>query len=371
MNYFTKTVLMIGLAFLPNSVLGKSTPTPTPSSSSVQDEDITATSVEEFPSSGLVKLDKVISDKFRSKSQHSLREFSKPWKFKNIYSFLPKNIQDKNHPNLSSDDSGNYLVADNFLYDGKSNRIIFQASQYNGLEISSNGKYLYVRGPEEGQEGNKFNGMYLIPEMTKISISKGWVFSWFLGRGRFAIVLKNNQQGIVDLENPNQVIKKAIVWGNFFESQNGEMILNQEDKEMVLYNLPDFSIKQKFSDIGSGTPFINSTGTIIGCNRGLCYLVNTITGVTKSFGINGDNCSDLVEGASIQNNFTKQRLKKIPQAPISMDVVTKIISLSTFKTLKDQNPQNRIQDICLDPLMVNLAVYFMLLLQKIPRMFGW
>ncbi len=309
--------------------------TPIPTSATFgQDEDIKASSIEEIPSSTIISIDEEICNKFRRDKSLPLRENSKPWKFNRLNSLIQKNVKNGNYPNLSSDDSGNYWLADNILYDGKSNRIIFQASLENGLEISKNGNYLNVRGPSESSAAVSFNGIYKIPEMKKITLSNGWIFSKFLGQGRFAIVLKKRQQGIVDLENPIQIINidKDMVWGtdDVFESLDGNTMLHQEANEMVLYNLPGFSIKQKYPEIGSGTPIINSTGTIIGCNRGICYLVNTITGITKSYGINGDNCSDLVEGSLAQ---TKLSSKKDP-FHYSEDVTTKIISLSTLKTVK-------------------------------------
>ena len=111
-------------------------------------------------------------------------------------------------------------------------------------------------------------------------------------------------------------------------------MLHQDDDGMSLYSLPGFSLIKKYSNIGSGTPFINSTGTVIGCNRGYCYLLNRTTGEVKSYGMNGENCNDLVEGTNVKRPFRDSNVKMHSDSLSNIDVTTKIISLVTFKTIE-------------------------------------
>ncbi len=288
--------------------------TPNQYSSVGKDDDILAKSVEELPPSVLISLDKSIVFKFSGDQNLPMMENLKSWKFNEIYKLLPKNVQSDPRPNLSADETGNLWTVDNILFDGISKKVLFQATQYNDLQISNNGQYLYVRSIEGITGGEQFNGVYKIPQMTKIPLDKDVTFSRFLGQGRYAVVEAGDQGTIVDLKKPNQTISNidSSLWGDgICESQDGRMILKQEYYGISLYNLPDFSLIKDFPEIKSGSPFINSTGTIIGCNSGTCYLINRSTGEAKGYGITGINCQELVDSDLKDDVFKKINLSTL------------------------------------------------------------
>ncbi len=328
-----KIILLIILVLIPNLILGQGTIT------QGQDEDIEATSVEEIPASDLTPLDSDVVKKLSSLPPHFVmsRE-AKPWKLEEVYKSLPKNIRDEIYDvnNVTMDRFSNLWGIGNVLYDNRSKKIIFQGVGL--VVVSDGGQYFYIGGAEE-DDSNLNADIYKTEPIKKIKLPDGVTFSHFIGSGRYAVVEMDGEDGIIDLENPDHVIENIDggAWGyrGICEFENEPIILHQEQYSVSMYHLPDFTLVKNYIELGSGEPFVNGTETIIGSNNGLlCYLLNRSTGEMKSYGINRENCEDLIEGPYLHPQEKNNNDQTDNQSDLTHDVLTKRISLSNFKTLE-------------------------------------
>ena len=264
-------------------------------------------------------------------------------KFYELFKNLPIQIQKSEYLEASCDDSGELWTVNGSLYDHDSGKVLYQAPDtHESVSITPNGKFLFVSGIVDGEDGEVgLPNIYHVPQMTRVSVDEnGITFVDHIGNGRYELVeKKDGSKWLADFENGFKLIRpvnEGEVWeAAVCESADGQLLLKQDYNGMTLYSLPNFELIQHYQNMGSGTPFINDTGSVIGCRGILCYLTNRSTGETKGYGMDRQSCEKLVEGESTPDHMKSiVDGKVVLQKAITIDKAVNFIDPNSFEEEK-------------------------------------
>jgi hypothetical protein len=281
----------------------------------------------------------------------------KPWYFSDVIKNLPSNIKNSKEISVGCDDegmiwvihSGNGTVA----YNRGSNSIFYQSVNNQDISVTPNGKYI-IMTPENDEDA--LQEIYRAPGMKKV-FSKPVRLESILGGGRYAVIEgADGDREVFDFENPSTPIlsvgaKEFWHQGVICESEDGSELLKKDSDGMTLYGLPSFTIVKKYKNLGTGRPFINGTGTILGWNRGVvCYFLNPVTGDFIGYGPDEKDDSKLIMGKVVegyQGSIIKTKDGRVIRKPYPkslmqqgrtqgfyLDVVTGVIDIATLKTIQ-------------------------------------